>query len=627
MRSKLRVLAVAAMSLALVALGLIGASSAMAEKPNNPCLGGTSIMGNGSSLQTVAQTNVWIPGFGKAGCPEGADKVEYLGGGSAAGLKAFGVGGLETPVSSGEHYIGTDDAPNGTQLDEMETAAKGKLGVAGEEQELVIPVAQAAIAIIVKPPAGCKVTKIRNHDLELVFNGLLLLWSEFEEGSEKTAACEVEIMRDVRFDGSGTTYQFKHYLFEINLNPLTGTGTTSRTWEELQPEEVPNLEWPEGTELTPVLKPTEAGGKKLVELVKTDTSAIGYANLADARSLEEAGKLEWVEVQTNGSLTVAEENLELETPSFAKAGTSATEPSTTAAEANCKETEYTNIPLKPEEPDADWSKTYGGHPKVLKGHYSICTLTWDVALVNYELAGFGAEAPKIGQTAYDYMRYVTSESPEGGQKEISNNHDYLGLFTAPTNVLEIALKLSLLVAGGPRVGPVWALGATPVQFEPGLFLLLITVPIFLIEDVTEKWHWECGFHIHFDFLGFGHLWLLEWIFTCSWLTSTGGTCPATASATEPLIPGELNSATTAKFEEIKLKLETETDACVSTGEQELTGNLEANWANTNEKLEFPTTALAGSSLKDSKGNSALFTGTFEKFEPTGVITAESAPEK
>jgi ABC-type phosphate transport system substrate-binding protein len=626
MRSKLRVLAVAAVSLALVALGSIGASTAMAtEKPNSPCKGGT-IMGNGSSLQVVAQTNVWIPGFEKVGCPGGTDKVEYLGGGSAAGLKAFGVGKLETPASSGEEYIGTDDAPNETQLLEMEEAALGEFKNANS-QDLVIPVAQAAIAIIVKPPAECLVTKIRNEDLESIFNGLLLLWSQLDEGvtEDKPGVCEVEIMRDVRLDGSGTTYQFKHYLFEINKGLLDGSQATLN-WEELQPEETPNTEWPEGAELTTVLKPAAAGGKKEVELVKEDASSIGYANLADARALYEAGKLEWVEVQTNGHETLAEEAAKSLTALFAPPGTSATEPSGTAAKANCAETEYTNIPANADEPDADWSKTYGGHPNVIEGHYSLCTLTWDVVLVNYELADFGVEAPKLGQTAYDYFRYVTSESPEGGQPEISNNHDYRELpNTAPATLLSLALTLSLLIAGGPRVGPVWVLKG--IQFEPGLFLILITVPIFLIEDATEKWHWECGIHIHFDFLGFGFLWPLEWGLTCSWLTTTGGTCPATASATEPLKPGELNSATTAKFEEIKLKLETETDACVSTGEPELTGNLESNWANTNEKLEFPTTALAGSSLKDSKGNSALFTGTFELFEPTGVITAESAAEK
>jgi ABC-type phosphate transport system substrate-binding protein len=440
MRSKHRVLALAATSLAVFALGGVGASSALAEEPTNTCGGATLIEGQGSSLQKIAQEKVWIPAFEAGVCT--TVKVKYTASGSAAGLEAYGVKNLTPVLTDANAYIGTDDAPNATQIVEMEK----NLGA----PVLVVPVAQASIAIIVKPPTNCEITKIPNADLQEVWKGSLKLWSEISTAKPKTVGgteCEVEITRVVREDGSGTTYQFKHYLDTINSALLPGTkkkGTLAeeRNWEELQPETEPNTEWPESegaVVLTPVVKPTLKGGHEEVEKVKATADSIGYANLGDAREVFEAAKekeMYWVEVQKNGVGG---------TPTYAKAGTSATEPGATAANANCAATEYSPIPTNAEEPNQDWSKVYGGKTSVGTGHYPICTLTWDVALTNYETAKYTAAA-SVGQSTYDYISYITET--DGGQQEISNKHDYLEL---TASVQEIAELVAKQIGGGTRL--------------------------------------------------------------------------------------------------------------------------------------------------------------------------------
>jgi ABC-type phosphate transport system substrate-binding protein len=398
----------------------------------NVCLFVKPLLGQGSTLQKLAQVSIWST---STNC-----EVTYQSTGSAAGLKAFGVGKTESPKSSKDDYIGTDDAPNATQLGEMETQALAGAG-ATEKQDLVIPVAQAAIAMLVHPPKGCEISQITNVHLEEVWRGALKLWNKIATNAPGET-CTGEITRVVRKDGSGTTYQFKHYLFEINQAELAGT-TPKRKWTGLQEEEKANLEWPEEAGvLSPVVHATNSGGGGEVEEVSAKEGSVGYASLTDARSKFVAKKLFWLKVENSAGGTTK----------FVNPGTSGTEPSVTAAKANCGGTTYTGTIPTAGKVDGDWSNVYGGNPGAGPAGgenttYPICTLTWDVALVGYKQAGLTAEE---GTNTWEYLRWVLGTNEFEGQKEVANNHDYGALPTGSApDVLKNAQETEALVGSRP----------------------------------------------------------------------------------------------------------------------------------------------------------------------------------
>lgn len=413
---------------ALAAGGTVGVGTAFAEeKPGEQCNNAETFQAEGSTLQKIAQKEVWTVGFNTnaEGC-EGTrglgkkPKVEYNADGSGAGLKAFGVGKAEECKTKKDLFIGTDEAPNETQLKEIDEQCSEKTKAAG--QAIVIPVVQAAIAMIYNPPEGCTIKngRITNEQLQKIWARTITKWSELT-GAEPKAACEVLILRVVREDGSGTTYQFKHYLFELNKGAVKGT----KTWHELQAEPTANLEWPEEAGEKDLKKAN--GGGALVKAVEGAKGSIGYANLGDARG-GFAGGVKWFAV----------ENTNLGT--FVFPGTTKGEPAKEASSANCEGTEYPSFP-KAVAADGNWSEIYGGKPAA--ANYPICTLTWDVALKDYGVAGYGALAHNWGQTAYDYLMYVTTE--KGGQKEIGEKHDYSPLPNVTQKLRTLAEELALIV--------------------------------------------------------------------------------------------------------------------------------------------------------------------------------------
>jgi hypothetical protein len=93
----------------------------------------------------------------------------YESAGSGAGRLAFGAeqegltalgDPLMTPVESKDAFVGSDEPLTMKQMLNVDSAAEA----AGGEQALVIPVAQAAVAVIVNPPANCTVTHMTNAE-------------------------------------------------------------------------------------------------------------------------------------------------------------------------------------------------------------------------------------------------------------------------------------------------------------------------------------------------------------------------------------------------------------------------------------------------------------------------------
>lgn len=418
---------------AIAAFGAGGVSPGAASAAN--CEGANEITLAGSTLQKVAQTNIWGPAF----C-SGGGALKYEGIGSQEGLKRWGANG--GAFASTTTIPLTDDAPNPTQIEEIKTAAGG-----GSQGLIVIPVAQAAIAVIEHPPTGCTVPKITTAELESVFGGSLTDWSEFSQKSG--GACTGSITRVVRNDGSGTTYVFKHFLDEINsTGPVACTG---KTWAELG-EASPNTEWPEGVGCGGTAF-KETGGGALATYVNANESTIGYVSLSDA-----AGK---------ASIRIAEIQNNTGTASYGFPST--TTPNEVRLEGRAKSncdlnnkiynlpktfggtqiTEWKNAAAD----NVDWSHVFGTSTMVrellesqsvaeeeAKKAYPICGLTYALGLTKYETPGFTLAH---FETARELLKYEVNETQQNTL--VNEEKGYGRLFTTP-GPLEAAAEAVKLLA-------------------------------------------------------------------------------------------------------------------------------------------------------------------------------------
>jgi ABC-type phosphate transport system substrate-binding protein len=328
-------------------------------------------------------------------------------------MKQWNSDGARGSINTERAFIGTDDAPTAAQIGNITS-------VAGGANLVVVPVAQTSIAIVANPPAGCTVEAITNADLEKVFRGVYLTWNQILTAeSEVEGACAQPITRVVRKEGSGTTYQFKNYLFKVNTFPLTcttGGHEGKANWQELEPitnpeTEGPNTTWAESCKaktLSPVERPSANGGGKLVEKVNATAGSIGYASLPDAKA---NGAKAIIAVQNNGFKPLAE-------ATFADPAL--------GGEANCLEASYT-VPLEGRNEagktglNVDWSQVFGAVPATGGTRYPLCTLTYALAFNGYKAAGFPF---KTKVTVYDYLReYIVFK----GQGDLGSS----GTFYAP----------------------------------------------------------------------------------------------------------------------------------------------------------------------------------------------------
>jgi ABC-type phosphate transport system substrate-binding protein len=421
----LRAALVAGATVAALGVGGMGASSAAAA----PLCTGGNIIGQGSSLQKIAQQNVWIPKFQTEVCNSGKfPTVTYESTGSGAGMKEWNYDGVKGNLNHERLFIGTDDAPTPEQINNIKS-------VAGGSSVLVIPVAQTAIAVIANPPEGCTVESITNSELEKVFRGTFTTWSKLATAE---GTCGSPITRVVRKDGSGTTFQFKNYLSIANTGglPCTTGGTSGKaSWKELEPISnsetgAPNTTWPEsctGTTLSTVIRPGANGGGEEVKKVNATAGSIGYASLPDAKSNNAAVILN---LQNNGQKSAAE-------ATFAS-------PVGAPGIANCAATQY----VVPEAArkigtglDADWSKAFGAQAAIGGTAYPLCTLTYVLAFNHYGQAGF---LNKYEITTKDYIReYVVFQ----GQTDLEASGTFYAGLPSSTKGLNDVLGAAKFSAG------------------------------------------------------------------------------------------------------------------------------------------------------------------------------------
>jgi Fibronectin type III domain/Protein of unknown function (DUF3616) len=379
--------------------------SATATSSSNPIFAGprcngADIVGAGSSVQEIAQSEVWKPRFEDTLCDSGTHPtISYQSVGSGAGMQAWSFDGVKGSIDTNRSYIGTDAPPSAAQIANIESAAGGA-------QLAVIPVAQTAIAILANPPAGCTVDQITNSNLAAVFEGRIASWDKVEGAAG--AGCKAPSTRVVRADASGTTYQLKNYLFQLYKKGLfcTEGGTEGRlSWREMEPLETSNTAWPEACfekSLSKVVRAGEGpGGIAEVNKVDETPGGIGYAALPDAKAIAKGGT-EILELQNNGQRSGFEAE-------FA-------DPATVKGTANCGGISYTGFKLGASL-DVDWSGVFGARPAVGGTSYPLCALTYDLAFHGYRAAGF-AEGQEI--TVRDYLDdYVVQAA---GQAEIAGNY-------------------------------------------------------------------------------------------------------------------------------------------------------------------------------------------------------------
>jgi len=480
----------------LIAPGIAGATDL-----SKRCTG-SNIEAQGSSLQHIAQ-EVWgVPGNGfnktftfenevtktleegnTIGCSK-APAVTYHSTGSGAGLKAFGAEGV-APNYEKNLFAGTDEAPNETQKGEIESHAEG-----AEAKSLeTIPVLQGAVAVVVHLPEGCLAKStvtgfttrlvLNAQTLDEIYLGTKSKWSEITDGGDKLVAekgktcnAETTITRVVRADHSGTTHIFKAFLAEVNVNTTNEEQKfTAEAYNEVEvegkkeqpchaalPEEeltwgqvavgCENQRWPAAAS---IVRPFKKTGPAVAEKVAETPSSIGYAGLAEARSIGSFSNKGVGGGNTAKFWAPIQNNLNPEKP-----GEPATyaDPATNGdtelkGNANCSGTSYTDGKEKfpPESTRVTWA---AARAKVSQTHYAICGLTYDLALRQYGKytkgleAGSKAATKAQATTAQNYLLFVVKgnvaknakgeTTGEGGGAQIKS-HDFLAL---PSEILKKA---------------------------------------------------------------------------------------------------------------------------------------------------------------------------------------------
>jgi ABC-type phosphate transport system substrate-binding protein len=450
-----RLISACVLAIAVAAFAVPGVASAKSKKGvvGARC-SGTSIKGEGSSAQKLAQQNVWIPDFvggtSADSCAGHGLSISYAPEGSGAGLKAFGAEG--NPIFEGERiqYAGTDEPPNETQQHEIEAHGPG----AGTESEFTLPVLQFSVAVIVNLPANCEANSanatgrltLQNKTLNAIWLGEITTWKGVIEAETKEApgakdeitgtGCDTTktINHIVRFDQSGTTHVFKKYLGLISTTKVpfeseAGAPVGSKDWDETA-EAAENTSWPTVDNVNPLRPAKKGGGEEVAKVVATESS-IGYANLADARAKfgepEGGAKHQrfWAEVQNSGTPTETESGKKQKYADPATNGEAGA-----IANSNCVKEKYTNglgTKFPPKTVHGLWNTVT---TETKEKAYPLCGLTYDLVVSPYKLF---KEAPAAGQatTVVDYEEYLLSEEQtgaqgskaNGGQVEIENN-DY-----------------------------------------------------------------------------------------------------------------------------------------------------------------------------------------------------------
>jgi ABC-type phosphate transport system substrate-binding protein len=443
--------------------------------------------------------------------------------------------------------FGGSDAPMTPEQESVADAASGsKPGLLH-----TLPIANGATAVIVHFPEGCELEEpgtgtaasgvgtvngntttggvndpagkstgdtfaeetLRVHipaeTLEKIWDGTPITWGEVVNGhmaGAPTAPLEAEegfthcdeipVRRLVRFDGSGTTYNFKAYLGLLPQVTPAGVWTKS-------PIEGTNTTWPLTTSSTgkpnPVPKATNAPGKEfasecnltvsgpsrictgsangnpfVASAVAATDGSIGYSDLATARekgftiTKKVHDHTYWIPLQT---INPSKGN---------EVGTNYVEPTATPLSnienggpngSNCTNADYRGIPTEPASDPTlgNWSKAIATGSKDTTT-YPNCALTYDFAWDDdAPVYGNTPEEESKARTVKDYFTFVESE---GGQQSLTAA-DYGALSPeiisiARKGVETIGWNKAAGAGGGGGGGTVTPPTTAPIVTTPGI---------------------------------------------------------------------------------------------------------------------------------------------------------------
>ncbi|HEY5192704.1 MAG TPA: hypothetical protein VIJ39_02385 [Solirubrobacteraceae bacterium] len=514
-------------------------SAAHAEFTLKHCEGGP-VQGEGSSFQNAAQGELKLVFNSSFGCEGSLSRspVTYVSDGSGCGIASIGGGPSTGKCSDFESAAATkgyrdantrfggSDAPL-TPEQQATADAEG-----GPHPGLIhiLPIAVGATAVIVHFPEGCQLENpgpgpasanedtttggpndpgaddssgdlysegtLRLHipagTLEEIWSGKPMTWGEVtkdrmtgkptnaletEEGF--TSSCdEVPVRRVVRFDGSGTTYNFKAYL---SLLPVGVGGSTNNPVWEKSPVVGTNTTWPLTTSSTGVPKavPTKAGAKEVVNecnltvsgpdrictgsangnpfvaaAVAATDGSIGYSDLATARQngFTITPNKEAVAKPGNDDLTywIPLQTVNPEKPVSERVGANYAEPSvspisnigngTEVRGSNCTNADYRGIPaVTASDPDptlGDWANAIGTGSKDTST-YPNCAITYDFVWDDdAPVYGDTPEEQSKARTVKDYFETVESE---GGQLSLQGE-DYGALSPGIIKIARIGVE-------------------------------------------------------------------------------------------------------------------------------------------------------------------------------------------
>ena len=452
LNSARRTLAALVPAAAVVALALPGGASATL---GTQC-SGANITGQGANVLKNAHT-VWDSVFNtsanKTACAglkgQGSllkPTITYKTSSAAVGLESWGANAhVGADFSLANAFIGASEPPNATQKTEIEheesTSTPNTL--------LSIPTVQTAIAVIVNLPSGCtaetknkkeKRLVLNNVTLEGIFRGSITTWNQITDDGDKLvgASCNASspIIPVVRKDGAGTTHIFKKYLSLINKSTFIDEKEASETWDNVS-EGTLNTDWPKGANVT---RPTATGDTAIDAWVAEHPGTISYTTFAEARANGSFAPSPgtggpgtarfWVPIQNNGIET---------TGKLKYADPSSNGDIATVADANCKNTEYTNgkeafPPANAQEP---WDEVT---TRTIEKKYPLCSIVVELALTNY--SAYPGTSSEEATTVNNFFNFVVNSKGAGGQKSIEG-HDYLAL--PKGKVLEEAQKGATLI--------------------------------------------------------------------------------------------------------------------------------------------------------------------------------------
>jgi ABC-type phosphate transport system substrate-binding protein len=506
-------------------------SAAHAEFTLKRCEGG-AVKGEGSSFQAAAQALFQIDYNEPFGCEGSIGKVTYDSDGSGCGIASIGGGGSTGKCSDFEsdeakagyraadtRFAGSDAPLTPEQMVEADAAGSSQPGLIH-----ILPIAIGATAVIVHFPEGCKLEDpgpgpvsanedtttggpndpggdgstgdtyaagtLRVHIpagiLEEIWSGQEKTWGEVVndhmmgaptnplEAEEGFTHCdEIPVRRIVRFDGSGTTYNFKAYL---SLLPVGVGGTVDNEVWGKSPVVGTNTTWPLTTSSTGVPKAVpkteNAGNKEFVNVcnlavsgsdrictgsangnpfvaagVAATDGSIGYSDLATARQngftitpeAENGSKPDdtyWTPLQTINPEKPVKERVG--TYNYVEPTSSPTSNLGNKKEirgSNCTNADFRGIPpITASEPDptlGDWANAIGTGSKDTTT-YPNCAITYDFVWDDDSTVyGNSLEEQEKARSIKDYFTTIESE---GAQLSLKGE-DYGAL---PPEIIKIA---------------------------------------------------------------------------------------------------------------------------------------------------------------------------------------------